>query len=256
MRFDTTNTLNISSFLKNYQNPFFNMKENNNIIEDEKNKEQPINKEKGLFDKNMIDNMIKKELFKQKQEFEKKQKDNEIKIKKLEDIIANQNKPILVGLNNIGATCYMNATLQCLSNTKKLTEFFLYTFKNIAPDKIMSNEYYKVLLNLYSPYSFKETLSKENPLFAGIQANDSKDLINFLIERFHQELNINDNKKNINIIANPDQTNEQMMLNSFLQEFKENFNSPISAYFYGILETKSKCQGCNIIKFNFQIYSF
>ena len=265
MRFDTTNTLNRSSFLKNYQNPFFNMKENNNIIEDEKNKEQPINKEKGLFDKNMIDNMIKKELFKQKQEFEKKQKDNEIKIKKLEDIIANQNKPILVGLNNIGATCYMNATLQCLSNTKKLTEYFLYTFKNISPDKIMSNEYYKVLLNLwkrennnkaYSPYSFKETLSKENPLFAGIQANDSKDLINFLIERFHQELNINDNKKNINIIANPDQTNEQMMLNSFLQEFKENFNSPISAYFYGILETKSKCQGCNIIKFNFQIYSF
>ncbi len=33
--------------------------------------------------------------------------------------------PILRGLNNIGATCYMNATLQCLSNTKPLTEFFL-----------------------------------------------------------------------------------------------------------------------------------
>ena len=33
--------------------------------------------------------------------------------------------PILVGLNNIGATCYMNATLQCLSNSKKLTEYLL-----------------------------------------------------------------------------------------------------------------------------------
>ena len=47
-----------------------------------------------------------------------------------------------------------------------------------------------------------------------------------------------------------------MMLNGFIEEFKENFNSPISNLFYGILETKSKCQGCNIIKFNFQIYSF
>ena len=201
-----------------------------------------------------------------------KQLEKNLKIKELEliqrekDIFdkENKNKIVLIGLNNIGATCYMNATLQCLSNTKKLTEFFLNNYKK-NPSQIMANEYYEVILNLwdinnnnkaYSPYSFKETLSKENPLFAGIQANDSKDLINFLIERFHQELNINNNNKNINIIANPDQTNEQMMLNSFLQEFKENFNSPISAYFYGILETKSKCQGCNIIKFNFQIYSF
>ena len=70
----------------------------------------------------------------------------------------------------------------------------------------MANVYYKLLLNLwdinknnksYSPYEFKEVLSKENPLFAGIAANDSKDLINFLIERFHQELN--ESKININI---------------------------------------------------------
>ena len=38
----------------------------------------------------------------------------------------------------------------------------------------------------YSPNSFKEVLSKENPLFEGVAANDSKDLFNFLLERFHQ----------------------------------------------------------------------
>ena len=32
--------------------------------------------------------------------------------------------PILAGLDNIGATCYMNATLQCLSNIDELTNFF------------------------------------------------------------------------------------------------------------------------------------
>ena len=34
-------------------------------------------------------------------------------------------KPTLIGLNNIGATCFMNATLQCLSQTKALTNYFL-----------------------------------------------------------------------------------------------------------------------------------
>ena len=197
-------------------------------------------------------------------------KDNNLKLKEKElnekeKKLNAKNEPILIGLNNIGATCYMNASLQCLSNTKKLTEYFLKSYK-YDPNKVMANEYYEVIKNLwnknnnnkpYSPYSFKETLSKENPLFAGIQANDSKDLINFLIERFHQELNIVKQQNNINNNANmQDQTNENLMLKLFLEEFKENFNSPISSLIYGILETKSQCQGCNIIKFNFQVYSF
>ena len=198
-------------------------------------------------------------------DFLDKEKNYKLKIKELENIILNYKEPILVGLNNIGATCYMNATLQCLSNTKKLTQYFLKDFKNDNPYKIMTSEYHKVILNLwkrenneksYSPNSFKEVLSRENPLFAGIAANDSKDLINFLIERFHQELNIiinNPNKIDLGIL---DQTNEQMMLNGFIEEFKENFNSPISNLFYGMIETKSQCSGCKIMKFNFQVYSF
>ena len=120
-------------------------------------------------------------------------------IQNLENKVAFYNEPILVGLNNIGACSYMNATLQCLLNSKKLTEYFLNNFKNDDPNKIIANEYYEVIMNLcnkennkksYSPYSFKEKLSKQNPSFEGIAANDSKDLINFLLERLHQELNI------------------------------------------------------------------
>ena len=163
----------------------------------------------------------------------------------------------------------MNASLQCFSNTKKLSEYFLSHYIK-EPNKIMSNEYYEVLKNLwdrennnksYSPNSFKDVLSKENPLFAGIAANDSKDLINFLLERFHQELNVakNENINNNDPNSNPnpqDQSDEQLMLKLFLDDMKEKFDSPISNLFYGILETKSQCQGCNIIKFNFQVYSF
>ena len=178
----------------------------------------------------------------------------------------NSNEPILVGLDNIGATCYMNATLQSLSNTPKLTEYFL---KKEQFDKtaIMSYEYYIVLKNLwdrkkhmksYAPHSFKQVLSRENPLFEGVNANDSKDLINFLLEKFHKELNtINANNVENNIqITQQDQLDENKVLNLFLAEFNTKYHSIISDLFYGVMETKSKCQGCMYIKYNFQVYSF
>ena len=261
------------------KNIIYNFQINNNInfeikIENKKNtKQKKINGESN-FIINKVNNMklipIKNidnniDIKKMIDEFLQKEINYKLKLKKYEDIIADYRDPILVGLNNIGATCYMNATLQCLSNTKKLTEYFLKEFKNDNSNKIMTNEYYKVIKNLwnrennnksYSPNSFKEVLSKENPLFAGIQANDSKDLINFLIERFHQELNIvNINQDDLSQIP-ANQMNESSMLNAFVIDFRQKFNSPISNFFYGILETRSQCQGCKIMKFNFQLYSF
>jgi ubiquitin C-terminal hydrolase len=55
----------------------------------------------------------------------------------------------------------------------------------------MTMEYIQVLISLYCnksrtgsycPKNFKNIISEYNPLFKGIQANDSKDLIIFLLE--------------------------------------------------------------------------
>ena len=69
-----------------------------------------------------------------------------------EEYLSLKNIPILVGLNNIGANCYMNATLQCLSNTDELTKYFLNKFKYDLNDnnKIISNGYYNIIKKLWN----------------------------------------------------------------------------------------------------------
>ena len=245
------------------------LKKEEKIIQEKENKfkefKEKHSKEKSELDeKKKLFNIEKEKKEKSLNKREKELKQREEKLKIEEEKYTRKNKPILIGLNNIGATCYMNASLQCLSNTKKLTEYFLTNYEDNR-NKIMSHQYYKLIKHLwneennnipYSPNSFKDVLSKENPLFAGIAANDAKDLINFLIERLHQELNIALKNNSVDNYNQIDQTNEAAVFNDFTEDFNTNFNSPISRCFYGILETKSQCQGCKIIKYNFQVYSF
>ena len=99
----------------------------NNILLNLKNKE--INLQNEYIKKTQEINQEKMLLINQLNNNDKIYKENENiynrKIKELENSLCylknNLQKPILVGLDNIGAYCYMNATLQSLSNSSKLT---------------------------------------------------------------------------------------------------------------------------------------
>ena len=151
-----------------------------------------------------------------------------------------------IGLANIGATCYMNATLQCLSHTIRLSNFFLNDKnKLIINKKKFSREFLEVIKKLwiksynknktyYEPYSFKRLISEMNPLFEGVQANDAKDLINFILQELHEELNnakINPIENQENMIFNVNQYDENQMFLNFIEEFKKNQKSIISDIF-------------------------
>ena len=191
----------------------------------------------------------------------------------------------MIGLQNVGATCYMNATLQCFGQISKLTEFFKYypylknliqRYKAIVKKDSLSESFKLLIENLwpnditnlsqsnyigknsnnfyYKPYEFKNKISKMNPLFKGVQANDSKDLVNFIVMQLHEELNVG--KKIINNNGDPPQTNELIMYNSFRQNYYTENKSIISDLFYGINETVYECSICKTRKFNFQIGFF
>ena len=183
----------------------------------------------------------------------------------------NENKistPGLIGLMNIGATCYMNATLQCFSNIPKLREYLtekkIYLKLNkYKGKKKLSFALAEVIKNLwensdkrfYSPENFKNVISGMNPLFKGVAANDPKDLILFLLENMHRELNshkrIKDNTNNYII----DATNFYEVYNNFKETYINQNKSIISEEFYGYQNIITTCNNCQVTINNIQIYN-
>ena len=177
-----------------------------------------------------------------------------------------------IGLQNIGATCYMNSTLQCFCHIKKLVEYFKYNsniIEFVNKDKenksltssfklLIENLWPKAIINkYYAPEDFKKKISVLNPLFEGIAANDAKDLVNFIIMKLHEELNQpknNSDTNNNNLFY--DQTNQPLMYNNFKTDFGKNNNSIISDLFYATNCNLTKCNFCNKIIYNYQIYFF
>ena len=174
--------------------------------------------------------------------------------------------PTLIGLNNIGATCFMNSTLQCLSQTEALTNYFL---KDQNLHRIMNNNLAKknerpqlspIFLELikrlwskekiisFSPNNFMNTVEKMNPIFKTGQAGDAKDFIIFILEQIHKELKqpICTYNNNFNFIQPLNQYDKNNALYYFMNEFKKEC-SIISDVFFGFNETTNICINCKNI---------
>ena len=108
----------------------------------------------------------------------------------------------------------------------------------------------------YAPEEFKNKISKMNPLFKGIAANDSKDLVNFIIMTLHAELNKPKKDEISNIDKAIDQRNKDLVLKCFLQDFNKNNNSIIKDLFYAVNCNITECKNCGNKIHNNQIYFF
>ena len=153
----------------------------------------------------------------------------------------------------------MNATIQCLCHIRSLKEYFKNN-NNFNNNARLTKCFCELINSLwtesdkgyFTPTNFKNLISKLNPLFEGIQANDSKDLIIFIYETIHNELN-NPNINN-NYLYNLYNIPEELRL--FRESYYSKNDSIISKIFYSEQSSNLKCCSCGDNKLSFNIICF
>ena len=155
----------------------------------------------------------------------------------------------IVGLFNLGNTCYINCSLQCLSNTKDLTKYFINNYyqneinlSNISGTngcllKAYSDLIFKMWLTedlqQFYPYFFRISFCLSTNKFLNNNQQDAMEFLSILLNNLHEDLK--------RVKYKPQQKNGQE-------------SSIIYDLFHGQYKNVIKCENCFKERITFETF--
>ena len=190
------------------------------------------------------------------------------KSKKLEDKVDKKeikqqiNNENLIGIINIGNSCYINSIIQVLIHTPIFINEFLnnkeeikkmpittsYNFLQIYDNIIKAKDYKNKEVDISSFIYF---FSLKHPQFKPNEQQDAIEFFRVISEDINTELNKANKKYIYKEIEFSDDNNKIIMSKEFERQINEKENSIISQNFYSQLLNTYICE-CQAIKYSFQ----
>ena len=182
----------------------------------------------------------------------------------------------VVGLKNMGNTCYMNASLQCLAACRLLREYLLEdslwshdlnataNAHRLGMGGKLAVSFQELLQDMWSPSNagaaimpkaFKKTVGQFNSRFKGYQQQDAQELISTLLGALHEDLNrVHDKPYN----EQPDSNNrsDEVVAQEWWRNHLRRDLSVITALFTGQFKSSLTCQQCSYESSRFEPFSF
>uniref|UniRef100_A0A665UBY5 Ubiquitin carboxyl-terminal hydrolase n=1 Tax=Echeneis naucrates TaxID=173247 RepID=A0A665UBY5_ECHNA len=188
----------------------------------------------------------------------------------VEDQDSYRGQPGVCGLTNLGNTCFMNSALQCLSNTPPLTEYFLQSsyleelnFTNpLGMKGEIAEAYADVIKQMWSgrhysvvPRVFKTKVGHFASQFLGYQQHDSQELLSFLLDGLHEDLNRVKNKEYIEL-RDADGRPDQEVAEEAWRNHRRRNDSVIVDTFHGLFKSTLVCPECHKVSVTFDPFCY
>ncbi|CDS00039.1 related to Ubiquitin carboxyl-terminal hydrolase 4 [Sporisorium scitamineum] len=182
----------------------------------------------------------------------------------------------LTGLKNLGNSCYMNSTLQCLSATIPLARFLLDGSYKQAINRtnplgtqgqlatalaglvhVMWGEKYAFV----SPVTFREAMARFAPSFRGYDQHDSQEFLAILLDGLHEDLNYVVTRPAA-VEMTPERENELETLPQQIASVKEwsiyrmRNDSLIVDWFQGQFRNKLTCLTCGKTSTTYEAFTY